>query len=122
MAKKDLEAFTCIGHYYGDEYILNEYEKQFDWDIYGKLKDHPWRRKWDYYLTIPYHSFADQRLHIPENVTVAIDAYHSYNYSAYVHEGGQDLSWAQSKVKMSNLEEFINDPRNELYKAKLWKV
>ena len=118
VAKTDIKKFTCIGHYYGDEYLLFEYEAAFPWKIYHKKKDHPFRKKWDYYMTIPYPSFGDKRLQLPENVTVTMDAYHSYNYADYIKDGGQVLTKQESKLK-ENYEVFVNDARQQLYQAML---
>ena len=115
VAKRDIVKNTCIGHYYGDEYLLEEYESQFPWDVYGEKEGHPWRKKWDYYMTVPYQSFADRQLKLRNlNATMTMDAYHSYNYEKYVGEGGQDLSERQSRMK-ENLEVFVNDARKDLY-------
>lgn len=118
IAKETIPELSCIGHYYGDEYLLLEYEAAFSWSKYGPQQNHPYRKKWDYYMTIPYPTFGDERLDLPGNVTLTMDAYHSYNYADYVKEGGQDLTKEQSKLK-ENIEVFVNDARKELYQAAL---
>lgn len=119
VARTDIDANTCLGHYFGDEYLLEEYEAAFPWDLYGGMEDHPWRKKWDYYMTVPYHSFADTRMDLANiNVTMTMDAYHSYDYQKYVDIGGQDLTEQQSKMK-ENLEVYVNDARNGLYEEDL---
>merc|ERR1712129_427934 len=119
VAQTDIDANTCLGHYFGDEYLLEEYEAAFPWDLYGGMEDHPWRKKWDYYMTVPYHSFADTRMDLANiNVTMTMDAYHSYDYQKYVDIGGQDLTEQQSKMK-ENLEVYVNDARNGLYEEDL---
>eukprot|EP01084_Bolivina_argentea_P139059 244682_1 len=121
VTRKDIRKFTAVGHYYGDEYLLDEFEEQFPWDKYGGIDNHPFRRKWDYYMTIPYHIYADKRLHLDElNITMAMDSFHSYNYAAFVKDGGQDLTKEESKLKQ-NLETFVNDAREQLYEKKLSK-
>ena len=48
-AKINIPRNTVIGHYYGDEYLLHEYEAAFPWNVYGTQIDHPFKKKWDYY-------------------------------------------------------------------------
>ena len=118
IAKKTIPELTCIGHFYGDEYLLFEYEAAFPWNYYGPRPRHPFRKKWDYYMVIPNPSLSNGRFDLPTDITLTMDAYHSYNYADYVKEGGQNLTEEQSKLK-ENLEGFVNDAREELYKPEL---
>ena len=116
IAKKRIPELTCIGHYYGDEYLKFEYEAAFPWNYYGKRPDHPYRKKWYYCMQIP--DEYNERFGLRTNITLAMDGYHSYNYADYVNEGGQDLTKEQSKLK-ENLEVFVNDAREELFEPEL---
>jgi len=97
VAIRDIADNTCIGHYYGDEYLEPEFDALFmDWAF---TTGHPFEKKYDYALLKRYPGiyYIDGKEH--EYPTVSWDAYHDY-------PGGQ-----QQKAV---IEAFINEPRSDL--------
>ena len=107
------------GHYYGDEYLLQEFEAQYPWDDVQFVKGHPFRRKWDYYMTQGYDDYANVNMSIPGNTTVAIDAYHDYDFKKYPN--GQTLTAEQTRQKRT-YEGLFNDARRDLHKSVMTKA
>ena len=88
---------------------MEEFQEQYPWNEVSLLLGHPFRRKWDYYMTSSYNDdYIDSRLSIPANMTVAIDAYHDYDPLKFPN--GQVLTLEQLQQKRI-LEGLINDAR-----------
>jgi len=119
VATRDIPPYTAIGNYFGDEYLHHEGHAQFPWRVYWNQPDHPFRKKWDYFMEISYTDWVDPRLKIPKDTIVLIDGYFDYDHSKYIKEGGQDLDRRESETKASNIEYFVNDARASLYKPTL---
>eukprot|EP01084_Bolivina_argentea_P001362 2512_1 len=58
---------TCLAHFYGDEYLREEFDAKFPHNIFQK------KRK--YYMSTAYNSFAYAGLSINENISLIYDAY-----------------------------------------------
>jgi len=115
VAITDIAENTCIGHFYGDEYLLEEFQAKYPFDRRDKMGD-PFRRKWDYYLAEGYDGSSTQNLSLPKNLTVVIDAYFDFDHIQY--KSDQALSLEQSQQKVT-LEAIINDARTHVLKEAL---
>lgn len=119
VATKNISAYTCIGVYYGDEYLEGEFNSQFTWTTYWNQTNHPFRKKWDYAMAVDYSVWADRRLNIPWGAMVLIDSHHEYSYKKYPLEGGQPLNKKEAWTKSQIIPNFINDARESLYEPQL---
>jgi len=115
VAVRDIAENICIGQYYGDEYLREEFKALFPWKELKGKKGHPFKRKHVYEMTQNYN-FLDLELALPPNTKVAIDGFHDYDPSRFPNgRHSEQLSLEQSQKKIT-LEGLINDPRANLSK------
>jgi len=113
VAVRDIAENICIGQYYGDEYLSEEFEAVFPWDELRGETGHPFRRKHDYLMRQNYN-FLDFKLALPPNTSVAIDGFHDYDYAEFRSGQHSQLLPLEQSQKKVTLEGLINDPRANL--------
>merc|ERR1712154_5625 len=121
IATTKIAKSTFIGHYYGDEYVEQEFSQKYDWSQFEEQTDHPFHKKWAYLMTADYAD-SDDKLKFDDllNATLAIDAWHSYDHTKYANIEYDEAPLTEQQVaRKQNHEPMINDARRILNNEKL---